>query len=282
MGNERSVDTRWGALAGAAAAVGAGCALLAALGAPPRMMLVNGAALLVGLAGVAAIWTSCRGGATERAGDVALLVASALLPLTALAGPEASGVARWLVVGGLTLQPAMIVVPVIVLGLVLRPSPMRTAAALVAALGLAMQPDPGGAAMLLFGLVALMLVKEHRRASDLAGVFGAAIGVAVAQARTVALPPVPFVEQVIPDALRAGALTAILALAATLLLFAPAIARPLRAANLAFLGVWLAAVAMALLGPYPTPVIGFGGSSVLGFVLSAGLLSLGVGTLRRG
>ena len=39
---------------------------------------------------------------------------------------------------------------------------------------------------------------------------------------------------------------------------------------------------MALLGPFPTPVLGFGGSGVLGFVLSAGLLALGSRALRRG
>ena len=81
------------------------------------MPMMNGAALLIGLAG--------RGGdlglpPRRRFGNdsaiIALLVASALIPLTALVGPQADGVARWLVVGGLTIQPALIVVPLIASG----------------------------------------------------------------------------------------------------------------------------------------------------------------------
>ena len=265
----------WPALALAALAVAAGCALLVALGAPSRMPIVNGAALLVGLVGVGAIRGLRRFGLTVRAGDAALLAASILLPLTAIAAPDAGGMARWLVVGGLTLLPGMIVVPLVAIGAALRPSPVRTAAALVAAFGLALQPDPGGAAMLLAGLAGPLLFAKRPRPLDLAGVVGAAIGLAVAQSRSVVLPMVPFVEHVLPDALAAGIVPALLALASAAFLLAPGITRASRAASLAFLGTWTAALAMALLGPYPTPVIGFGGSGVVGYVLGAGLLALG-------
>jgi hypothetical protein len=85
---------------------------------------------------------------------------------------------------------------------------------------------------------------------------------------------VPFVEHVIQDALGVGPLSALLVLAAAILMFAPAVSRPLGRPQLAFFGVWIAAMAVALLGPYPTPVLGFGGSGVFGFILSAGLLAL--------
>jgi cell division protein FtsW (lipid II flippase) len=132
-------------LACAVAAVGAGCALLVALSAPPRMILVNGAALVVGIAGVILIAMCRRAGMSRRVSDIALLGTAALVPLTAFAGPPASGVARWLVIGGLTVQPALIVVPVIALGMALHPSAIRAAAAVVVAIGLAIQPDPGHA-----------------------------------------------------------------------------------------------------------------------------------------
>lgn len=274
MDNGRNGGGRWGSLAWAAAAVGAGCALLFLLGAPPRMPLMNGAALLIGLAGVAAMAASRRAGASARSGDIALLIASVLIPVTALVGPQADGVARWLVVGGLTIQPAMMVVPLVALGLALRPTPLRSASAVVAAIGLAMQPDPGCAAMLLLGIVASLRAEDGRSSSTLVAVLAAAIGFAVALARNVALPPVPFVEGIFPDALRAGPIPALLAVAATVLMLAPAVTRRLTAPHLAFLAVWIAALTAALLGPYPTPVLGFGGSGVLGFVLSAGLLAL--------
>ena len=278
----RNDELRLGSLAWAVAAVGAGCALLAALGAPPRMPLTNGAALLIGLAAVAAIGASRRAGASARIGDIALLIASAFIPLTALVGPQADGVARWLVIGGLTIQPAMIVVPLVTVGLALRPSLIRCLSAVVAAVGLAMQPDPGWALIMLLGIIVVMREKDARTAGTWAAVVAAAICLRVAIVRDVALPPVQFVEAVLPDAFKAGPFVALLAYVAILLTLAPAITRRLRAPDLAFLAVWIAALAAALLGPYPTPVLGFGGSAVLGFVLSTGLLALGTGTLRRG
>jgi hypothetical protein len=86
------------------------------------------------------------------------------------------------------------------------------------------------------------------------------------------LPPVPFVENVLADALAGGAVSASLCAAALAAFFLPAVAlRGNRAASLAFAGAWLGAFVMAALGPYPTPVVGFGGSAVLGYVLSLGV-----------
>jgi cell division protein FtsW (lipid II flippase) len=281
MGSGEESGLRWRALGCAVAAAGAGCVLLVGLGAPPRMIALNGAAIMIGLAGVLLVQFCQRAGAAPRWGDGALLAAAALVPLTAIAGPEANGVARWLVIGGLTIQPAMIAVPMIAMGVALRPTLIRHAAALLAALGLAMQPDPGCAAMLLFGLGAPLALHDGRRPVDLVAPGAAAIALAVALLRTVALPPVPFVEHVIQDAFGAGPLVALLALAAVILMVAPAMARPVRRLQLAFVGVWLAAIAAALFGPYPTPVLGFGGSAVLGYILSAGLLAAGQRPLPR-
>jgi len=281
MDDGRNGEVRLIGLVCAAAAVAAGCALLVALGAPLRMPAMNGAALLIGLAGVAAIWACRRAGASTRISDIALLTASLLVPVTALVGPSADGVARWLVVGGLTIQPALIVIPLITVGLALRPSWFRSASAVIAAIGLAMQPDPGCAAMLLLGTVAPLRAEGGRSSSALLAIVAAAIGLSVAVARNVALPPVAFVEGIFPDALRAGPIPALLAVAATVLMVAPGIARPLRAPHLAFLGLWIAALAMAVFGAYPTPVVGFGGSGVLGYALSSGLLALGTAASGR-
>lgn len=242
---------------------------------------MNGAALLIGLAGVAAMWACRRAGASARIGDIALLIASACIPLTALIGPQADGVARWLVIGGLTIQPALIVVPLVTVGLALHPSLIRCLSAVVAAVGLAMQPDLGCTLMMLLGIAVFMREPESRTSVTWVTVVVAAICLRVAILRDVALPPIPFVEDVLPDALQKGPLTALLACATILLMLAPAVTRRLRAPHLAFMAVWVAALAAALLGPYPTPVLGFGGSAVLGFVLSTGLLALGAGVAAR-
>jgi hypothetical protein len=41
---------------------------------------------------------------------------------------------------------------------------------------------------------------------------------------------------------------------------------------LVFGAVWMAAVLAAALGNYPTPVVGYGGSAIVGYLLSLGLL----------
>jgi hypothetical protein len=81
------------------------------------------------------------------------------------------------------------------------------------------------------------------------------------------------VENVLADALGAGAGTALLAAAAVGLMLSPGLL--LRSATppavlLAFAGVWVGALAASLAGSYPTPVVGFGGSAILGYLLSIG------------
>lgn len=274
MGIEAGARSSWGALAGAALAVGAGCALLLALGAPSRMPIVNGVSLLIGLGGLTIIWALDRAGASVKTGSLALLVASLVIPLTALVGPSADGVARWLVIGGLTIQPAMIVVPLLVVGLALHPSLPRLAAVIIAAFGLTLQPDPGGAAMLMLGTVAPLVAQKARNTRLGIAAIISFIALAVAAGRNIALPPVPFVEHVIPDALTAGPLAILLLVAATILMFAPAWSRRTEAPQIAFAAVWFGALLAALVGYFPTPVIGFGGSGALGYLLSAGLMVL--------
>ena len=261
----------FGAWASAVAAVLLGCGLLLLLGAPARMPVMNGAALIVGVA--AAQILRLGRGVGPRLGDVALLAAALVLPATAIVGPQADGVARWLVVAGLTVQPGLILVPLIALGLASRPSSWRAGAVGVAALGTALQPDLGTAAMLVLG-VAAAAAGTRAPAAVLALVLALAGG-AVALARPVGLPPVPYVEGVLPATIAAGPLTALVALAGIAALFVPAWAGRSRgsgAVRATFVGVWLGGLAAAVLGPYPTPVIGFGGSAVLGYVLSVMLV----------
>src|SRR5687767_1522944 len=82
------------ALAAASGAVAAGCLLLLLSGAPIRMPVMNFAALLIGLTTLLLL----RGAATLLPrpvhADWVLLAASLLVPLTALFGAEADGVAR--------------------------------------------------------------------------------------------------------------------------------------------------------------------------------------------
>lgn len=267
---ERETPGRAGVLIAAAAAVLCGCCLLLALQAPVRMPLMNAAALLIGLVAAQLLWL--LRGASRALGDGVLLAAALALPATALFGSETDGVARWINVAGLTIQPAMILVPVVVIGFASAPTILRLAALGLAALGVGMQPDLGAAAMLLSGTGAIAW--RARSVPATIGLLLALAGTALAWLRPADLPPARYVEQVLEAAMLAGPVPATLALLGVILLFLPAFlmrraaAAPLTAA---FAGVWAGGLVAALAGSYPTPVLGFGGSAVLGYLLSVGL-----------
>ncbi len=246
-----------------------GCALLLLMGAPARMPVMNFAALLIGLVAARILRL-----ADPRLADGAILGAALVLPATALLGAQADGVARWLVVAGVTVQPGLILVPLIAMGLAARPNRWRAAAVAVAALGTALQPDLGTAVMLVCG-VAAAAVRTRSRAAAFAALLALA-GAAAALARPVALPPVRFVEQVLPAALEAGFATGLLALSGVVAMFLPAVTARAGArshAHAVFAAVWLGGLGAALIGPYPTPVIGFGGSAIFGYLLSVGMVT---------
>ena len=259
------------ALLWAGAAVLLGCALLVVMDAAARMPIMNGAAFLIGLALLGVLHAAKRLGADARQGDWAIFCLALILPVTAFAGPEMNGVSRWLVIGGITIQPALIVTPLLALAFSARQTLALLLAVAVASVGVAMQPDPGAAAMLLLGLSAPLALRGNRSAIAALAVVISAAAFAISLARAVSLPPVAFAEQMLADAVAQGPLPALLALLSIACLFRPGRAASRRTAY-AFAGVWAGALGASLVGDYPTPVVGFGGSAVLGYVLSVGLL----------
>lgn len=267
----------------AAAAVITGCLLLGALGAPLRMPLMNFAALLIGFAILAIIGIVRRAGLPAGAGDAAFLLLALSIAAPILFGESLEGVSRWIVVAGVTIQPASIAAPAVAVGLALRPSPARAAACVIAAAGIALQPDPAAAAMLFLGTAAPLAVRR-RHMSSMSACAASGVALAIAVARTPSLPPVPFVEGVFARALAAGVLPTALALIGTAVALLPSVltAGRHKAVAFAFAGAWGAALAASLIGPYPTPILGFGGSAILGYLLCAGLLTPGTATASAG
>ena len=256
-----------------AGAVAAGLAHMAAAGAPSSYLLVNLAALVLG----ATLWLALGRAAVSRVagGGAAILALSLPLLLTASFGLSAGGASRWVSVGPLTLQLSLIVVPVMLVLYARQPNAVGTAGLLVAALALALQPDRAMAGVLVAGLAGTLLARPGPLP------IAAAAASILAFAWTLVIPDalsaVPFVDRILYTAfdvhLLAGAGVALGA--AALLLPALAVARsgaPERPALLAFGGCWLGIVVAALLRDYPTPVVGYGGSAVLGYLLSVALL----------
>jgi hypothetical protein len=257
---------------GIACATGAvilGLAYMALAGAPMRYLAINSAALGIGLTMLALVG---RIGAAARQWASGAIVATAgTLLATAFFGSNADGVTRWVHVGGFALQPSLILLPAMIVSFARTRSVWTTAYMVVAASAMALQPDRAMAGMLVLGLAALAVIcrDRHSVVALLAGV----TGFAVAFARRDATPAVPYVDQILYTSfdVHLGAGLAVIGGAALLLV--PAIVgwhrdSGNRATYAVFGAVWFAAIIAAALGNYPTPIVGYGGSAIIGYALS--------------
>jgi cell division protein FtsW (lipid II flippase) len=237
-------------------------------GAPARMIAMNVAAWLIGLAAYATSavpkW--------RIDGSLLLLGFSLVLLAATLAGTPVEGAARWVSVGPVTVQVSLIVLPAAIVLFARAPDLRGVVGIGLAALALALQPDRAMAGALAAGLAILALLRRDRL--SLAG-FGLAAAAFVATlGRPDRLPAVPFVDQVFYSSFDAHPLAGVAVLIGTGLLLVPAFLRfgEERTAAAAFGAAWLAIAAAAALGNYPTPVVGYGGSAILGYLLSMAVL----------
>lgn len=260
-------DPRRVGLVTAIAAVGLGLCYLAAAGAPMRLNVLNAAALLVGFAAYATIvvprW---RIGMAEQAVPAALAL---LLLATALFGTPAGGASRWATFGPLTLQVSLIVLPMIMVRFAAAPSAGGAVGLALGALALALQPDRAMAGVLVVGTAVLAL--RRRDPSVLAALAAALAAFAVTLLRPDRLPAVPFVDGILFSAFTVHPLAGAAVVLGAILLPLPALAGR-RDPDLVFGAAWLAAVLAAALGNYPTPLVGFGGSAIVGYLLSLSML----------
>ena len=91
------------------------------------------------------------------------------------------------------------------------------------------------------------------------------------------VPAAPYVERVLYTAFDVHKLIGVAVVAGCLILLAPTLhavrANPNYPVLIAFGATWAALIAASALGNYPTPLVGYGGSSVVGYLLSAALLN---------
>jgi cell division protein FtsW (lipid II flippase) len=266
-------DPRRVGVACAIAATGLGLAYMAAAGAPPLYLAVNVLALLMGLAFFGLLRP--RAGNAPLLPPAVTLAFGAVLLATALFGSSVEGASRWFRVGGLSLQMSLILLPPMLVAFARRRDVLSTLGLILAAVALAMQPDRAMAGVLASSLAVLAV--RRRDNGVLAALGVAAAGCAVTLVRADTLPAVPYVDQILYTAFGVHPLAGLAVVAGALLLAAPALAaRKLDARSgdaCAVFGIaWLGMVLAAALGNYPTPLVGYGGSAVLGYVLSLAFL----------
>lgn len=261
--------------AGIACAVGAtglGMLYLALAGAPALYLAVNGLALVMGLAAVGLAWTTGRDRHLPGAAVLALGVA---LLATAIFGLSVEGAARWVRVGGLSMQVSLIVLPAMLVSFARHRTRYSTFGVALAALALALQPDRAMAGVLASALGVLAFSTRDPRV--LLALVSAATGFAATLLRPDDLPAAEYVDQVLYTAFDAGILAGLAVTAGAFLLVVPAMLGwrldpDHRDAYAMFGVIWLGTIVAAALGNYPTPVVGYGGSAILGYALSLSLV----------
>lgn len=261
---------------GVACAIGAislGIAYMAAAGAPAHYLGTNAAALIMGLASFGVI-TRARQQAAHMASGLMVVLGGALLA-TALFGVSAEGATRWVRVGPLSLQVSLIVLPIMLVLYAQRRDLAATAGIALAALALAVQPDRAMAGVLATSLAALAVARPDRWVFP--ALLIAVAGFCTALLRPDRLPAVPHVDQILYSAFEVHAAAGIAVLSGAFLLIVPAIIGGLNQASYresywVFGTVWLGIVVAAAVGNYPMPLVGYGGSAVLGYLLSLSFL----------
>ena len=257
---------------GIASAIGAvmlGLAYMAIAGSPSRYLGINLGALLIGLMALTLVGQMMSRG-RRLAGGAIIAMALALL-ITALLGERVEGVARWVTLGGLSIQPSLILLPLMLVGYARVRNAATTAAVVVAAAAMALQPDRAMAGMLAACLTVLATLRPERHVA--AASFAGIIGFAATLAQPDTLPAAPYVDQIIYSSFNVHPVVGVAVLGGSVLLLVPAVVGwcrdpACRQAYAAFGAVWCAALVAAALGNYPTPIVGYGGSAVIGYLLS--------------
>lgn len=269
-------------IASAIAATLLGLSYLAAAGAPARYVGVNLAALALGLVALGGLDKAGLNG--PRSSGIAVALSGAALIATALFGASADGASRWIWIGPLAVQVSLVLVPFMLVSFARHPDRLGIAGIALAAIALALQPDRAVAGMLALGLAALATAR--RDVHSLTALLVALAAFAATLARPDRLPASPFVDGIVYSAFSVHPLAGVAIVLGLSLLVLPAFAaRPGDAddegARRAFGALWIAGIAAAALGNYPTPVVGYGGSAILGYVLSLSAFPARLGAERR-
>lgn len=265
----------------ASAATILGAFSLLASGAPVHYALINGAALAIGLA----LWAMWRLAGWDRPGPVlpaALL--TGLLLLSFAFGTTAAGATRWFALGPILIQPSLIVLPPLIVLFAQWRSRLVSFVMAVAVLVIATQPDRAMSAAALAGVLCAVLRKPDAPRLGVLGI--ATLGSAYTMLTPDRLPATPFVDGVLRGDFADGPLTLVAVWASAGLLLVPAIVGWVRYAEAqiaygVFGAIWAVVIVAAVLGNYPSPAAGYGGSAIVGYILSGAALSQSGVSLRQ-
>jgi hypothetical protein len=250
-------------------ATGLGLVYMNVANAPAAYMAMNSGALVLGFILAGAI-TLCAQSVRLSAGAISLAL-GVLLLFTSLFGITANGATRWIAMSGLVVQPSLLILPVMAICFARSRDMLSTVGVAIASLALAMQPDRGMSGALAASMAVLALLRPERNAMIAAG--AAIFGFVASMLQADVQPAMPYVDQIFYSSFEVHTLAGLVVLAGAALMILPSIIGGLydieRCEVYAVFGVvWLAVITAAALGNYPTPLVGYGGSAIIGYVVS--------------
>ena len=255
-----------------------GLGYMAAGGAPATYLLMNAAAFAIGLAAAAIL---SRQPLRISAGWTCLGLAIVLLA-SFLLGTAAEGATRWVRFGNVTIQPSLVLVPVLTLTFASARNWVGAVGVSLTALVLAFQPDRATSGALAAGLLTLAVMRPDPR--TLAALVAAIAGFGTAMLRPDTQGAMPFVDGILLTSFDVHPLAGIAVISGSLILLVPAVFGLGKngshsTSHAVFAAVWVALIAAAALGNYPTPLVGYGGSAILGYLLCSLALRDGTAAL---
>ena len=244
-----------------------GLAYLSVSDAPLNMVIVNGGAIVAGC--LLALFLRRAARISDSVATMAALAGAFILFGTAIFGYAIEDARRWLLVGPFFIQTSLILLPMIAICFARVQNLHTTLAVLVAAFAMAVQPDRAMAAMLFVAVAVVGLMRPNRLT------FSASIFCAVTFATTLLLPDrlpaVPFVDHILWSAFDIDFRVGLAIWAGCLLLVCPIAFVPKAERTVlhyVFASCWLTLIAAAAMGAYPTPMVGYGASAIIGYFLS--------------
>lgn len=246
-----------------------GIASLLATDAPHLWATMNAAAFV---AGVVTVLPLIGRAPADRPffGLLALLTGASLL-LTAGFGVEIAGARRWVSVGPIVLQPSLVLLPLLVTGFARSRDALTACGIVMAAIALALQPDAIMLGAMLAGLSAVVVLGRDRLAVFCLTVACIALAIACFSAASAS------------DALHALATPATAPVStgtgpqpivwiAAILVILPAGCgmvwdRDGRTLHATFGATWSTLIVAGLVTDFPAPLIAYGGSSIVGYIL---------------
>ena len=258
-------------------AVLAGAAFLWDVGALPGMASRNVAAYLVGLV---LGWAGHHVAHRRHGAEALFAIASAALALVLVIGVELEGVRRWLALGPVHLQPALILGPLLLALAASREGRHWRALVLVPLALVAAQPDAATSVALAMGIATLMAAASGRSrrgwsqrsiATAAGAICLAVLGLIMAGVPTP--PPIAFVEGTIEIALLSGPPAMILHFLATALMLTALLSRH-DAAGATLAAYFAVSAIAAIFLAFPMPVAGAGPSHLIGFGIAIGWLAV--------